>query len=695
MDAMNSIEAATERRQMQARVPLDDVLVEVTPEGFDESFEADGVNVCAGGLSMRAAILPDIGSQLSCRFRSPVDGETVFANCEVVWAQDAGPNIGEVGLRFTELDDDDAGRLRELVDHWEAQFASVMNALETSESGEKSMDGARKLSSITPASDGILAPAERETVQMQLDGVRQPIEAELVQRVPGALIVEQPLSFIQVGTGVSADGRVGTLEDVALRIEDNTPRLVLTITYEESSSDVVAELQAEEAATDTLMDTDVGALASQFGGDDSLSGVTRNPTPVDAELPSTEALNSDASSTAPPVSEHMSLLHDEQERLREDIPKVIRYDVAQEEEELAEASESLADDSLEASPPAGASLVEASDVSEEESDPDASLMLALKPSPGEHLKRVGTKAKSLLVRAKTGINGLGGKAAPGLRSAWVKTRHTLGTLLRQSKAAFGAMIKNFRKGDAKPSTKARSSKRRTTRAPAERGAARDERPRPRRKVGRYVLLALIVIGAASIFFSSGSPALVLQEKAEKEVVFAAQTFVDSPYASGDPEAGDTGARIAEPEIAEIEIPEPAHDVEPSGGPLPEPSFPTVGDAPSPGETPVDSPYAVEPQPLSSSIGSEIDNGREFRIRLGGAPRGLRREESETGLRVVVDGARAEEGARRIATVHPRVERASIRNDGETAVLQLNFIGEELPFHVRVSGGALFITLPRS
>jgi len=74
------MQTAPERRSPQhARVPLDDVLVELFPEGFDEGFEADAVDLGKGGLSISAPLLPDIGSTLRCSFRSPENGQPVEA----------------------------------------------------------------------------------------------------------------------------------------------------------------------------------------------------------------------------------------------------------------------------------------------------------------------------------------------------------------------------------------------------------------------------------------------------------------------------------------------------------------------------------------------------------------------------------------------------------------------------------------
>ena len=49
-------EAIERRNPERTRVPLEDVLVELRPEGFDVDFEADAVDLGLGGLAMRRAV---------------------------------------------------------------------------------------------------------------------------------------------------------------------------------------------------------------------------------------------------------------------------------------------------------------------------------------------------------------------------------------------------------------------------------------------------------------------------------------------------------------------------------------------------------------------------------------------------------------------------------------------------------------
>ncbi|MCU0674802.1 MAG: hypothetical protein MUE69_18690, partial [Myxococcota bacterium] len=194
---VRAMQQAIERRNPeQARIPLEDVLVELRPEGYDEAFEADAVDVGLGGLAMRAAILPDVGSRLHCRFQSPHDGRCVDASAEVVWARDAGPSAGEFGL-------------------------------------------------------------DQGVVSLKLEGVGPRLDADVVHRAGDVLVVEQGLPFLRLGKAVEEDGRVGRLESVDLRVEGETPRLVLTIGF-----DRVRASAAEEVGGDTLMDVASPARAT-------------------------------------------------------------------------------------------------------------------------------------------------------------------------------------------------------------------------------------------------------------------------------------------------------------------------------------------------------------------------------------------------------------------------------------------------
>ena len=201
-----------------ARVPLDEVLIRLYPEGFhEEEFEADGLNVGPGGISMRASVLPQVGSTLRCQLEGPAGGTPIQMVGRVVWAHDSGPQVGEFGVRFTRLSDEDQTRIEALIQLW----------------GRTS--------------------AQAPTIRLQLDGVGSPIVAELKSETATELSVEQSLPFLAIGSAVQNEtaGRRGHLEAVELKLDDRTPKLVLSIGYETEES---AASPSEDSDRDTFPD---------------------------------------------------------------------------------------------------------------------------------------------------------------------------------------------------------------------------------------------------------------------------------------------------------------------------------------------------------------------------------------------------------------------------------------------------------
>lgn len=199
------------------RVPLDEVLIRLHPEGFHESFEADGINVGEGGLSMRAPVLPQVGSTVCCELESPRGGEPIEMVGKVVWAHERGPSAGEFGIRFTHLSDRDQTRIETLIQSWGRSTAK--------------------------------AP----TVRLQLDGIGSEIVAEVESEHVSGISVEQPLPFLSIGSAVRNEttGRRGHLEAVELKMDDKTPKLVLSIGYDVAST---SDCSDDAADRDTLPD---------------------------------------------------------------------------------------------------------------------------------------------------------------------------------------------------------------------------------------------------------------------------------------------------------------------------------------------------------------------------------------------------------------------------------------------------------
>ena len=91
-----------------------EVVREMLAKGYsrDQEFEADGINVGAGGISMRASVVPQVGSTLRCQLDNPNGGEAIEMIGRVVWAHESGEHAGEFGIRFTHLSSEDQAYLR-------------------------------------------------------------------------------------------------------------------------------------------------------------------------------------------------------------------------------------------------------------------------------------------------------------------------------------------------------------------------------------------------------------------------------------------------------------------------------------------------------------------------------------------------------------------------------------------------------
>jgi hypothetical protein len=203
-------------------------LIKLHPEGFHQEFEADGINVGAGGISMRASVLPQVGSTLRCQLDNPSGGDAIEMIGRVVWAHESGEHAGEFGIRFTHLSSDDQVRIEALIQRWGR------------------------------------ASAQAPTVCLQLDGVESRIVAELKSENDESFTVEQPLPFLAIGSGMSNEttGRRGHLEAVELRMDEHhTPRLVLSIGYEDLGAS--RESRFEEGGRDTTPDAPPVIRASQ------------------------------------------------------------------------------------------------------------------------------------------------------------------------------------------------------------------------------------------------------------------------------------------------------------------------------------------------------------------------------------------------------------------------------------------------
>ena len=657
------METASERRDpFLARVPVDDVMVDLVPEGYDESFPADAIDVGLGGLAMRSSILPDVGSRLRCRFASP-HGGSIAADAEVVWAADSGPNVGEFGLRFTDLAVEDAERIAHLVDAWH-----------------------RALGAPSVANDVC------ERVSLKLDGVGPVVETDLMRRDADAMVLEQALPFLTIGKGVDAEGRRGTLESVNLRLDGDLPRLMLTVSFtaRDESGEPRSNARSSDAeevdkkVTTTLEDE--ATHAAHAVSPDTL------PEAVVVERPASRPASTsprlirqvlvEASSEAEECGIEGKGAFQAKSACESNGDSSPRRDAEESDGERAGSNESR--DLLSAY----GSRAEAS-FSARDEDP----LLAELGDPNAGLRQLLTRVAPLWARVRGWFIKLWIVASPRLRSWSAFARTGLrrgGSMMRALGATLSKRVLASLPGrDAQRSTTRRQPTRpRSTQLPRQRATRgrmsegrlieRDADPRavgrPSRWLARGVLLlSVFALGTlvARLAFGSDDGAEAVgsskaaEPKASPDDAYAADAYAEPTSPSelpppADPEIGDEGALAA--------------------GPMAEPSFPEV--------------RAAEVRALSFGE-ARVVGGREFRLNLSVPPTGLRGEPMSNGFKVTLQGSNALDGARTIGAQHPRVARASIVNEGENAVLTVRFApGDNPAYRVHARGAGLFVTIGR-
>ncbi|MFO0562214.1 MAG: PilZ domain-containing protein [Polyangiales bacterium] len=192
-----------------------------------EGYEADAIDLSIGGISLKTAFLPDVGSELDCRFvLDGNDPRTVQARGQVVWAKDNGNDAGAFGLCFTELSKGDRAALEKHCTPKSAQPAQAAQA---------PVDPHAKTVNVN-------VNAVDDRVRLRLPKMSEPLKAKVQQQVDGAVVVAMDLSFITLGDNVeveSVKGKTkGILEDVQVDVDasSKSARLVLTVSLDGSTA---------------------------------------------------------------------------------------------------------------------------------------------------------------------------------------------------------------------------------------------------------------------------------------------------------------------------------------------------------------------------------------------------------------------------------------------------------------------------
>lgn len=375
------MEARTDRRAPEAqRIPLD-MLVRLTHEDYEEPFDADGVDVSAGGIALRADYLPEIGDRLRCRFDGLDDGAEIELDGEVVWAHDAGERSGEFGLRFAAMD---------------AEAEAALS---------------RTIAQLSGASG---PPVER--ARLHLDSVATPIDAEVVRRDERSLTVEQELPFLRVGMGVAVEGRGpahGKLASVDLRIESGVPRLLLVV---EDAHPVEVEDDA------TLQDYELDRGDQRFA--ESLASMADEETPH-VPIPSIVMRNARALHVPEEVVEDDEPLEPAEEEVAQ-LQRVERPETIEKPERAAPAARAALGSVLaERIEPAWAKVRErASALSTKARPALAALWTKIAALFAAVLSKGGPRAKTAWAKARSAAQALGSKAAARVSRGKGKRRTT-------------------------------------------------------------------------------------------------------------------------------------------------------------------------------------------------------------------------------------------------------------------------------
>ena len=226
------------RNERHARINTDRS-VELVHEDFEEPFEADCVDLSPGGAAVRASCLPEVGASFICRFEGNGTDQSVEVPGTVVWAHLEGDRKGEFGLRFLDVDEPT-----------EEVIAAILR--------KSGMEKKRP-----PGRDAF---GDGSFSHLYLDGVSAPIAARITQCRNGLTTFEQELALLRIERGVSAwhpGGRPkrGTIAGVQLRVEDDTPKLVITIRHRDGAAHDGGVVEPDEAG-ETVLPPGVGITAA-------------------------------------------------------------------------------------------------------------------------------------------------------------------------------------------------------------------------------------------------------------------------------------------------------------------------------------------------------------------------------------------------------------------------------------------------
>ncbi len=669
------MEQAVDRRSAGLmRVPLEG-MVELCHAGYDDAFEADGVNLSVGGVAIRSAYLPEIGTRFTCRFVCP-EGD-IEAVGEVVWSLADGTRSGEFGMRFVDLGRDAAVSLERLI-----ASAEVV---------DPSQDGEREPSvEVYPPRRKEASPTGRDAPEtsIHLEGVASPLVGRVTHRGDDLLMIEQELPFLRIGTHVTVDGegRRGRLDLVDLNLDGDTPRLVLALSYTED--ELARRAASREREREKEAKNARSKLLEAFDAHDTIPDLGIAPAREAIETPIEVPVNV----ATRPGPTHDPVFFSELEQAEgESAPARDDVRVFKTMRNLPELGSPVDDD--EPSSPGIRERMQTAAVGA------ASALRAAKERGMPHARNGLDAIKRAIAMALA-------KALPVVQRAM---QQTVRTVMRFVQLVMAKVMS------------ARATKRRTTsvapqitRPAAKRKQVTPERPERGRRnlfVSAIVFVAVGLLVYALAPKGDDVPAPTIQSEATTPAPTA-------PAASAEPIPAQEATEVQPPDpIGEVPAgPPPTPSAIPSReyapGQMPPPRYPAISSTPRGRSVPSGSSYAVDvrpedvrghdptitettPAPAAVAISrtdtfgaDRVSNPQTFVLRMSRPIERIEGVPDERGFTVTVVGSLSLDRAAPIAAQHPLVERAAILNQGgERAVLSVQFVDGRTPAYRVIARGA--------
>jgi hypothetical protein len=646
------------RNDRSERVPVR-IAVELGQGDFGDAFDADALNFSSGGISMRAACLPDVRSRLLCRFQCMPSGATVTAQGEVVWAHLDGEHSGEFGLAFVDLDPKTEWLIEEMI----AEHAALAQG----------KGGSNTESSAT-------------VTTLELEGSPEPIEATLARRDAGGAVFEQPLDLLSLGRGVlaragEAEGRAGHIAGVELRMVGNVPMLAVTVAFEDArpygeftwSGAEAAPSQAPAPLHDTEPDLDappepklshaVGAAQVTVTEFSAAEVATESPSPsavpyaLGAEEPDRRAAAPQPSGASAPAWTFSPLDQ--------------RAPVAPAREPALAARDDLS----------RSFAIDRDDESELDAELEAFSTPAWKPALRGAVHALRAQWAVLLPWLATLSGSAAQRALPKLRGTLLRVSATVRTSYRkQIGPQLGAarrLLLSLLPGRRRRTTGSRSAVKRSSAS-----------------LGRTLLLGVLGAGAAGFGVYALAPSRHTEDLGTHRSIKPDAPLVETPVeASAAPAA--VSAAQAEPTAAPS-VPNAVAAV-PVAAPAAAVAMPTAE------RVPASSPFAVDvrqsgtPSKVSRHKlrfgAAQLQNARRFALRMSAPIQSLQGTPDKGGFTLLVPGCLSLDRAGPISSALKSVTRAMVMNKGDHAELSIRFAdGKQPAYQVTAEGSTLYVAI---